>query len=141
MEQVQLKAQNCSERASIFSISFSASMRQIVSICPVLGEQYAQLRNGTCPRHLQHPIGKSLPISFIGTYPFITYNPIGGRDLKVIATLAKKFRFLPKFIPMTTFGSGADSLGMTHHVSNKKFDTYFNFLCKKLNRLLQNNQN
>ena len=94
-------------------------MRQIVSLCPVLGKQYAELRNGTCPWHLQHPIGKSLPISFIGTYPFITYNPIGGRDLKVIAELAKKFRFLPNFIPMTSFGDGIDRLGMTHHVRHK----------------------
>ena len=84
-----------------------------------MGQQYAKFRNGTCPRHLQNPTGKTLPISFIGTEPFITYNPVGGRDFKVVATLAKKFRFWPNFIPATSFGDGTDGLGMTHNVSGK----------------------
>ena len=92
-----------------------------MSLCPALGMQYAELRNGTCPWHLQHPSGKSLPISFVGIYPFITYNPFGGRDMKVLAALAKKFRFLPNLIPMQSWGSGTDGLGMTHHVSNSYF--------------------
>ena len=54
----------------------------------------------------------SLPISFVGTYPFITYSPIGGRDLKVIAVLAKKFRFLPNLIVMESFD------GEANHVRN-----------------------
>ena len=61
-----------------------------------------------------------MPISFIGTQPFIAYNPIGGREFKVVAELAKKFRFLPNFIPMTSFGDGTDGLGMTHHVAMKQ---------------------
>ena len=93
------------------------SSKQIMSLCPALGMQYAEIHNSICPWHLQHPSGKSLPISFIGTYPFITYNPIGGRDLKVIAALAKKFRFLPNLIPMQSFGSGTDGQGMNNLIS------------------------
>ena len=88
------------------------STRQILSLCPTLGKQHAELLNGNCPRYLQHPSGKSLPVSFVGTLPFITYNPIGGRDLMVIAVLAKKFRFLPNLIPMASFD------GEANHVSN-----------------------
>ena len=117
-----------------FFFHLQESSRQITSLCPILGKQYAKLRNGTCPWHLQHPIGKSLPISFVGTYPFITYNPIGGRDLKVIAALAKKFRFLPNLVPMASFD------GMGHHVNNK-YLINLNFLIQILNRLRTNIQN
>ena len=64
-------------------------------------------------------------MSFVGTYPFITYNPIGGRDLKVIAALAKKFRFLPNLIPMATFD------GMAQHVSNKYLINVSNIIIQK----------
>ena len=90
-----------------------------------MGTQYAELRDGNCPWHLQHLSGKSLPISFVGTYPFITYNPIGGRDLKVIAALAKKLRFLPNLIPMATFD------GMAQHVSNKYLINFSKILIQK----------
>ena len=86
-----------------------------MSLCPTLGKQHAELHDGKCPLYLQHPSGKSLPVSFVGTYPFITYNPIGGRDLKVIAVLAKKFGFLPNLIPMASLN------GEANHVSNHYF--------------------
>ena len=74
------------------------------SICPVLGNIFAQVRPGLCPWILQHPIGKKIPISFIGPQPYIKYKPtIGGSEFLVIKSLAQKFRFLPDFKPERSF--------------------------------------
>ena len=69
------------------------------SLCPVLGKMRAQLVKGVCPRHLQSPFGKQIKVSFIGPRPFVNYNPIGGSDFIIMKLLAKKFRFMPRFIP------------------------------------------
>ena len=69
------------------------------SLCPTLGKMYAPEHSGACSRHLQEPYGKTLNISFIGTPPYITYNPLGGSEFIVTALLAKKFHFVPNYIP------------------------------------------
>ena len=73
------------------------------SLCPTLGKMYAQEHSGACPQHLQEPYGKTLNISFIGTPPWIIYNPVGGSEFIVTALLAKKFHFVPNFIPALTW--------------------------------------
>ena len=60
---------------------------------------YAQEHSGACPHHLQEPYGKILNISFIGAPPYIIYNPLGGSEFIVTALLAKKFHFVPNYIP------------------------------------------
>ena len=67
-----------------------------------MGKIKAQFVKGACPRHLQIPFGKHIKVSFIGTIPFITYKPIGGSDFHVMKILAKKHKFIPKFIPERT---------------------------------------
>ena len=75
-----------------------------ISLCPVLGKMFAITRQGLCPWILQHPIGKKIPISFIGPQPYIKYKPtIGGSEFLVIKTLAQKFRFLPDFKPERSY--------------------------------------
>ena len=63
---------------------------------------YAQEHSGACPHHLQEPYGKALNISFNGFLPYINYNPIGGSEFIVTALLAKKFHFVPNYIPALT---------------------------------------
>ena len=75
------------------------------SLCPMLGQTYPILVEGICPPHLQSPINKVLPISYIGDAPFIRLDsstdengvPTGGSEFIVARVLAKKFRFTPKF--------------------------------------------
>ena len=76
------------------------------SLCPVLGKEYPRLHDGLCPWHLQNILGKKLSISFIGLEPYIKYRPtIGGSEFEVIKILAKKFKFLPHFIPEKSYDS------------------------------------
>ena len=91
----------------------------MTSLCPTLGKMYADKHMGVCPLHLQEPFGKRLNISFIGTLPFITYNPIGGSDFIVTRLLAEKFQFIPKYIPariLDKFEENGSSYGMVHTV-------------------------
>ena len=75
----------------------------MTSFCPKLGKTYAEEFKGSCPSHLQEPFGKTLKISFAGLPPyiigFIDNKPLGGSDILVTKILAKKFGFIPKFIP------------------------------------------
>ena len=73
------------------------------SLCPALGKMYAQEHSGACSGHLQEPYGKTLNISFIGTPPYITYNPVGGTEFILTALMAKKFQFVPKYVPALTY--------------------------------------
>ena len=70
----------------------------MTSLCPKLGKKYAEGIKGPCPSHMQQPFGKTLKISFIGTPPYVNYNPLGGSDFVLTQILAKKFSFTPKFI-------------------------------------------
>ena len=71
----------------------------------MLGQRYPVLEEGVCPSYLQSPIGKVLPISYIGDPPFIRSDsltddnsvPIGGSEFLVVKVLAKKFGFTAKF--------------------------------------------
>ena len=91
------------------------------ALCPALGKVTAQFVKGECPGHLQSPFGKQIKVSFIGTRPFVvTYNPVGGSDFHVIKLLAKKFKFIPRFIPerridATIFPNGT-KYGLIHSV-------------------------
>ena len=70
----------------------------VTYLCPVLGKPHAEEYDKRCPTELKQPRRKTLPISFIGVMPFITYNPFGGSDPMVIQMLAKKHEFMPNFI-------------------------------------------
>ena len=100
------------------------------SLCPTLGKKYAQEYSGLCLSHFQEPHGKTLNISFIGSPPHITYNPMGGSEFIITTLLAKKFKFIPKYIPARTYDTFEDSngktLGMVNLVSND---------CNKSNKL------
>ena len=82
----------------------------ITSLCPVLGQTHGQMYKGKCPGHLVTPYGRELKISFVGTKPYISFNPIGGSEFLVVKVLAEKFKFKPLFIPNDTF------YGMDHMV-------------------------
>ena len=61
-----------------------------------------------------------LNVSFIGTIPFITYNPIGGSDILLIQLLAEKFGFIPKFVQekaKNMVKSNGNNYGMVYTVS------------------------
>ena len=89
------------------------------SLCPVLGKTHAQTYNGLCPDHFQKPHGKELKISFIGTGPYINYNPIGGSEFLLVKILAEKFKFTPKFIAERSYDiieQNGTFYGMLHRV-------------------------
>ena len=72
-----------------------------------------------CSSRLQHPRGKVIPISFIGIVPFIKYNPLGGSEFMVTQILAKKFGFMPNFLPERAFDvtrANGTTHGMVHRV-------------------------
>ena len=97
----------------------------------MLGKEHAQIFYGLCPRHVQSPYGKELKISFIGPEPFVTYNPIGGSDFLIIKLLAKKFGFLPKFVPEISFDtvkSNGTSHGMAYKVCDTSFGNVYNII-------------
>ena len=71
-----------------------------------------------CPLHLQEPSGKTLNISFIGVPPFVTYNPVGGSEFKVMSILAKKFKIIPNYIPASSFDGNVHMVSMFH--ANRK---------------------
>ena len=92
------------------------------SLCPALGKVKAKFVEGMCPGYLHSLFGKQIKVSFIGPRPFVTYNPIGGSDFHVIKLLAKKFKFIPRFIPErsideTTFPNGT-KYGLIHSVGH-----------------------
>ena len=93
----------------------------LTSLCPTLGKMYAQEYMGVCPLHFQEPFGKTVNISFIGISPYITYNPIGGSAFIVTKLLAKKFQFIPKYIPARSWDKvemNHTTFGMVHWVSH-----------------------
>ena len=84
---------------------------------------YALEHPDRCPAYLQEPHGKTLNVSFIGHPPFITYNPVGGSDLIVTNLLAKKFHFIPHYLParlQDQYKDNKSSYGMLHWVSIAK---------------------
>ena len=96
------------------------------SLCPTLGKTHAVPYIGPCPKHLVNPYGKELKISFIGTKPYISYNPVGGSDFLVVKILAKRFRFSPKFIPERSFDivrNNKTTYGMLYKVRTKNKNT------------------
>ena len=99
--------------------------RKVVNtcLCPTLGKTNAELYSGQCPKHLQSTHGKDLKISFIGTKPYISYNPVGGSDFIVVKILAKKFRFSPKFIPERSYDmvrNNGTTYGMLYQVRKEE---------------------
>ena len=76
------------------------------SLCPALGKKHAILYEGICPKHLQQPYQKELPISFIGLPPYIKYSPFGGSDPLIVGIMANKFGFKPKYLPAKSVDQG-----------------------------------
>ena len=77
---------------------------KIISLCPTLGQMYAELQTGICSSICQSPVRKILPVSFIGPYPYIKYtNPFGGSDFMVMKIFALKFGFRPTFHPERSY--------------------------------------
>lgn len=77
---------------------------KIISLCPTLGQMYVKLQTGICPSTCQSPVGKVLPVSFIGPFPYIKYTkPIGGSDFMVMKIFALKFGFRPTFHPERSY--------------------------------------
>ena len=84
-----------------------------------MGKTYAEVHYDMCLSELQHLNGKILPISFIGIVPYIKYNPFGGSEPLVIQMLAKKYGFLPNYIPERAFDvtkANGTTYGMVHRV-------------------------
>ena len=73
-----------------------------MAFCPVLGQKYPEIYRDNCPVGLKSPMGKTLQVSFSGSKPYVQLNPNGGSDFDIINMLAKKFEFLPRFIPEFT---------------------------------------
>ena len=73
------------------------------SFCPELGKINAEEYKGFCPLHMQEPFGKTLNVSFIGFPTFVIYNPLRGTEFIFTQILAKKFGFIPKYIPATSW--------------------------------------
>ena len=91
----------------------------IISLCPVLGNMKALAYNGMCPGHTKSPFQKNIKVSFIGLWPYIVYNPIGGSDFILTRIFAKKHGFNPLFIPAKTFNAvkfNGTTIGMIHQV-------------------------
>ena len=72
---------------------------------------FAEEIKGSCPSRMQEPFGKTLKISFFGLQPYVTYNPLGGSDFIVTRIIAKKFGFIPKFIPALNNDAYFDQVG------------------------------
>ena len=95
----------------------------ITSICPTLGQRYAQIYDSFCPKDAQYPAGKSLKISFIGHPPHIIYEPIGGSDFLIMGLLADKLKFVPEYVQEQSTDIvhfNGKTLGMVHAVGNTK---------------------
>ena len=89
------------------------------ALCPILGKTHAEMFKDSCPLSLKNPEGKELKISFIGTSPYIIYDPLGGSEVDLIRIFAKKFKFTPKFIPEKSFDivqANGKTHGMFHRV-------------------------
>ena len=55
---------------------------------------------GFCPAHFTSPAGKEIPISYIGTPPYILGNDAsGGTDVLVTNLLAERYSFVPILRP------------------------------------------
>ena len=87
-----------------------------------MGRAYGQKYNGPCPLHLQLPFGKQLQVSYIGTKPYIDYDPLGGIDFLIVNILAEKFKFQPEYIPERAYDvvkENGTMYGMLHRVRLK----------------------
>ena len=101
------------------STHFSGNGSRKTYLCPVLGKAHAEIHHDKCLSELQHPNGKTLPISFIGIVPYIKHIPFGGSEPLVIKMLAKKYGFLPNFVPERAYDVtkvNGTTYGMVHRV-------------------------
>ena len=79
-----------------------------------------------CPSNLQNPLGKLIPVSVFGAYPYVIIGKdkklAGGTEFQVIDIYAKKFGFTPKFMK----GKGFDNEGSVADMV-RIFFTFFLF--------------
>ena len=105
------------------------------SLCPALGHRYSLIRLGACPSNLQQPQLKDLPISVMGTPPYIISNKekewIGGTDFVIMDIYAKKFGFTPKFLMASSFDDEGGQIDMVANVVSFKLisHSYCQFFC------------
>ena len=88
-------------------------------LCPVLGKRYAQVQQDKCQPQMQNLAKTTLPISYIGIFPFITPKAFGGSEPLVVKILAEKFGFLSKFVPERAYDvtkENGTTFGMVHSV-------------------------
>ena len=105
------------------------------SLCPSLGHRHAQLLKDICPWNLQNPFGKEINISFRLSPPFFTHPPLGGSDFLIIKMLARKYGFIPRFIPEISYDnvqSNGSIYGLIHSVS---WLTVLNIMCLHILKL------
>ena len=77
-------------------MNLSTGEQLVMSICPVLGKRYPKVVAGFCPGHFISPAGKDMPISYIGTPPYILGSDArGGTDVRVTHLLAERYGFVP----------------------------------------------
>ena len=91
----------------------------MTSLCPTLGKTHADMFKGSCPSSLENPQGRELKVSFIGTTPYIAYDPFGGSEVDLLQIFAKRFKFSPKFISEKSFDvvqANGQNYGMFHRV-------------------------
>ena len=84
--------------------------------------------DGVCPTQLQSPIGKHIPITYIGTPPYILGAGADGTDVRAINMLAEKHKFKPILTPtpqylIMTFENGTKY--------GKKYQVWF-IVCTKV---------
>ena len=78
----------------------TGSQSKMTSICPVLGQRYPKVVVGFCPTNFKSLTGKQIPISYIGTPPYILGNDASrGTDVLVTNLLAKRYSFVPILRP------------------------------------------
>ena len=71
-------------------------------------------------------------VSFIGPRPFITYDPIGGSDFRVMGLLGEKFHFTPIYAPEKSYHtvkSNGTYHGLEYVVGGRYYYTFaiYNF--------------
>ena len=94
------------------NVSLLDMKMRVRSLCPALGEPYAEMYYGRCPKLLQSPYKKNFNVTFVGTEPFIddddfeiehhdSIDSYVGSEFTVMKIFAEKFKFFPNFMPET----------------------------------------
>ena len=70
------------------------------SVCPVLGQIYPKMVDGDCPLQFQRTDGKKIPVTYIGTPPYILgSNAQDGTDIRILSIFSRRYNFEPVLTP------------------------------------------